>query len=72
MGVPVTKILQVVGAVSGVALPNSDKERLAQEAQENQLLAELIKGQQVTNAILLRILADDIGEEEFDEFVKSL
>ena len=75
MGFPVKKLIDIgiiAAGVAGVNVPQGSKEAMELEAKENQILAAMLKNQQIQTTVLLKILHDAIGDEEFEEFLKEL
>jgi hypothetical protein len=75
MGFPVKKLIDIgiiAAGAAGVNIPQGNKEALELEVKENQLLAAILKNQQLQTTVLLKILHDAIGDEEFDAFLKEL
>lgn len=70
MGIPIRKIVEMAGGVAGLQLGNHELVKI--EKEENKLLAGILMQQQLTNAILLKILEDAIGEDAAQEFAKEI
>lgn len=75
MGIPIKKFVDIgliAAGAAGVNIPTGNKEALKLEAEENELLAELVRQVSLTNTILLRVVAEGMEEDEFKEFVEDL
>ena len=70
MAIPFRKIAEIGLGAAGVQIGNADLAKI--EKEENKLLAASLVQQQVTNALLVRILEDAIGEEKTAEFLETL
>ena len=70
MGIPFRRIAEIGLGAAGVQIGNADLAKI--EKEENRLLAAILVQQQVTNAVLIRILEDAIGDDETEKFLDGL